>query len=276
MDYDDSQITQINDSTTDSRFYIHNDQPDMRYPSVSTLKDAYNYKGIEAIRAWHQKNVEKLGAEEAEIRRREGAKSGTRIHKAIETGDFSKLDKKEVTRYNNIQKVVRNIDLPMQEKKILWIDPDDYRVGYGGTLDAVALMDRACFMDDTDTPIGTGEATVILDWKNVKTFHSLDFYIGYYLQAAAYCAGFNRATNKKHGVCESLLVFTTPKTLKLVYIDKRCMVWYWRNFREIARCYAYKEEFDYEAFKAHSIGHFTEDGLIADYLPKQVYLKNEV
>ena len=274
MFLDDSEITQINDSATDSRFYIHNDQPDMRYPSVSKLKDAYNHKGIEAIRAWHQKNVEKMGAEEAEVHRRKGAKSGTKIHEAIETGNLSHLDKKEVTRYNNIQRVVKQIELPLQEKKILWVDPNDISVGFGGTFDAVAIMDKSKFSDEQDAPIGTNASNVILDWKNVKTFYSLDFYIGYYLQAAAYSAGFNRATNKQYAICESLIVFTTARTLKLVYLDQRCLMWYWQNFREIARCYAYKEEFDYEAFKAHSQGYLTEDGTIEDYLPKQVYLND--
>ena len=273
MFLDDSQITQINELETDSRFYIHNDQPDMRYPSVTRLKDYFNYKGIEAIRAWHQKNVEKMGEDEAEIHRRKGAKSGTKIHEAIETGDLTKLDKKEVTRYNNIQRVVRKIDLPLQEKKILWVDPKDNRVGFGGTMDAVAVMDKSKFTNQEDIAIGAGASNVILDWKNVKTFYSLDFYIGYYLQAAAYSAGFNRATNKEYAVAESLIVFTTARTLKLVYLDQRCLMWYWRNFREIARCYAYKEAFDYEAFKAHSVGHInTETGIIEDYLPKQVYL----
>lgn len=275
MFLDDSYIEQINNPETDSRYYISSHDPNMRYPSVTRLKDYFNYKGIEAIRAWHQKNIEKMGAEEAEIHRRKGAKSGTKIHTAIETGDLTKLDKKEITRYNNIQKIVTKIDLPLQEKKILWVDPNDKKVGFGGTLDAVAIMDRSCFTDEQDVEIGTGSTNVILDWKNVKTFYNLDFYIGYYLQAAAYAAGFNRATDRQYAVCESLIVFTTARTLKLVYLDKRCIMWYWQNFREIARCYAYQEEFDYEAFKAHSIGHFTEDGSISDYLPKQVYLQEK-
>jgi hypothetical protein len=43
----------------------------------------------------------------------------------------------------------------------------------------------------------------------------------------------------------------------------------------MATAYAYQESYDYEAFRSHTIGHFTEEGLISDFLPKQVYLKGE-
>ena len=274
IDIDDSHIVQETDEVLDTRFYFDDRTPDMRYLSVTKLKDKFNTKGIEAIREWNRKNIEKYGAEEAERMRREASASGTRIHDAIEHSDTTKLSKKEIVRYNNLMRLVQKIDFPSQEKKILWINPDDRKMGYGGKFDMVGVVDKTQLLDAEDVPIGTDSSYHMIDWKNVGTFYSIDFYVGYYLQCAAYIAGLNQKTNCKYRICEGLLGFTTAKTLKLVHLDKRCIKWYWQNFREIVRCHTYNEEFDYEAFKNRSIGYLTEDGSIEDYLPKQVYLSN--
>lgn len=246
----------------------------MRYPSVTKLKDAFNHKGMEAIRKWHAKNVAILGAEEAEIARRAGAVSGTRIHKALEENDTTGLSKKELVRYNNLSTFVSTVSMSEQEKRILWVDPEDPKNGFGGTFDLIGLVNHADFVDSEDNVLGDSCMYHMMDYKNVKTFYSLDFYVGYYLQCAAYCAGLNQKTNKKYGLCNGLIAFTTAKTIKLVYLDRRCINWYWKNFRAISYAFAHSLDFDYEAFKDKSCGYINpETGEIEDYLPQRIWIK---
>lgn len=269
--FDDSQIIQVNDNN--GRHYYHTGTPNMKYPSVSKLCEYYDKKGYERILAWKAKLVEKLGAEEAEKQSHAGANRGTRIHNALETGDFSKLDKKEVLRYKNLEKLVKKINVLGLEKRVMWTDKDDNKVGFCGTLDCISTVDLSTFRDSEDKPIGTGTAYVIFDWKNVTKFYDLDFYLKHYLQAAAYATCVNKMTNCQYGINKCFIAFTTAKTLKIVYLEPRVIMHFSRSIKEMAKAYAYQEDYDYEAFRSYTLGHFTEDGLIADYLPKQVYLR---
>ncbi len=271
--FDDSQIVQVNDDN--GRHYYHRTAPDMKYPSVSKLAEHFDIKGYERILAWKAKLVEQLGAEEAEKQSHAGANRGTRIHNALETGDFSKLDKKEFVRFKNLQKLVNKINVLGLEKRVMWVDPNDNKVGFCGTLDCISTVDLSTFRDEQDRPIGEGDAYVIFDWKNVSKFYDLDFYLKHYLQAAAYATAVNKMTGCQYKINKCFIAFTTAKTLKIIYLEPRVIMHFARSIKEMARCYAYQEPYDYEAFRSYTIGHFTEDGLIADYLPKQVYLKEK-
>lgn len=270
MFLDDSQIIQVNDNN--GRHYYHTDTPNMKYPSVSKLCEYYDHKGYERILAWKAKLVETLGAEEAEKQSHAGANRGTRIHNALETGDFSKLDKKEVVRFKNLQKLVNKINVLGLEKRVMWTDKNDPKVGFFGTLDCISTVDLSTFLDSEDKPIGQGEAYTIFDWKNVTKFYDLDFYLKYYLQAAAYATCVNKMTDCKYKINKCFIAFTTAKMLKVVYLEPRIIMYFSNAIKQMAKAYAYQEDYDYESFRSHTIGYLTEEGVIQDYLPKQVYL----
>ena len=268
--FDDSQIIQVNDDN--GRHYYHTDTPDMKYPSVSKLCEFYDKKGYERILAWKAKLVETLGAEEAEKQSHAGAARGTRIHNALETGDIHNLDKKEIVRYNNLKKLVNKINVLGVEKRVMWTDKQDPKVGFCGTLDCISTVDLSTFRNSEDIAIGTGEAYTIFDWKNVTKFYDLDFYLKHYLQAAAYATCVNKMTDCQYRINKCFIAFTTAKMLKIVYLEPRVIMHFAKSIKDMAHAYAYQLPYDYEAFRSYTIGHLTEEGLISDFLPKQVYL----
>lgn len=259
----DVRVEIIQENNEEGRFYYSKEIPEYKYRSVSFLSDWANVTKKEALERWRKR----IGKTQAQKIANAYATSGTKIHKANE-GHEIELSKTEQKKKDNHQSLIDKISLKHQEEKILWVDPNNPIIGFGGTLDCVAAIDKSIFERHNEV------SHFVIDWKNVKSIKSPDKYISYYLQIAAYIAGFNRLTNKDLAVCEGIISITTSRTHKLLYLDQRCICWYWHNFKKILEAYYLGKEFDWAEFEGICNAYYhPKDERVYNFLPKELIWK---
>ena len=250
------------------RSYFLKQKPARKYPSASFLPNWADVEKAKILKAWR----ERVGKEEARKITEKACTSGTKIHSANEGKDVE-LTKVEQKKQLFHQGLIDKIQIKAQEQKILWVDPNDEEVGFGGTFDCLAYIPNgSLIMEGTDYDVSTNKY-MIIDWKNSKMREPSQC-LGYYLQASAYMAALNQLTNKEFAVTEGLISVASSRTHKIMYINKQQSLWYWKNFKEIARCYAKGEKFDWYAFADESRGKYDpETGTIKGYLPSYLEVK---
>jgi len=265
------------------RNYFHVKRKRKKFPSVTTIISKYeDYSGL-------QKWKDKIGEEKARELTQAAAKSGAKIHRANE-GKKVELTPKEQIVQNRHQSLIDNIQTIERERPILWIDTMDItgkrggslsdgfiEVGFGGTFDCLALVDKSKLIDEFDVPLANNVSSFfIVDWKTKRKLPNPEYLISYYLQAAAYAAGLNRNTDKKYKCNEALIALATTRSLALYYLSPKEILFYWRNFLEMVRCYFHNDVFDWHSFKSESKEHIAEDFSTVSYLGERVYLRKNL
>jgi len=250
------------------RSYFSIQKPKRKYKSASFFAGWADIEKTKALAAWRNR----IGKDAAQAITNKAATSGTKIHSANEGKDveLTNVEKKKQMFHQNL---MDKIQITFQEQKILWIDPEDDEVGFGGTFDCLAYIPTGSLVQEgTDYGVSTNKY-MIIDWKNSK-IKEAGMCLGYYLQASAYMAGLNQLTNKEFAVTEGLISVASSRTHKIMHINQEQSLWYWKNFKEIVRCYAKNEKFDWYAFADESRGKYDpETAMIKGYLPNYLEVK---
>jgi hypothetical protein len=299
--WDDREIVQIN--APGGRKYAWGDR---KFSSVTTILSKFEDKSF--LAGWQKR----VGAAEAEKIRDNAATHGTKTHNALENHfkcyhdhlliqDHTrlqglsvaeqqqtlvelrakiKLDEEEEQLIRPFECLFPYIKPVALEKKIMWHDDADPRIGFGGTADAYKLVDCRLLPADVKPLFTDGNrsyALVVLDWKNFnKRKRPLEYTRGnrpyfplikYALQLSAYSAAFNKLTENKYRLNQGLLacayvaeVDENGKPIRyeldLFHFDQRSICWFWLQFKKILEAYYNDGSFDWKQFcrEAHKSG----------------------
>ena len=297
--WNDKEIIQINEPS--GRKYAWGDK---RYASVTTVLSKFEDKSF--LAGWKKR----VGEKKAEEIRDNAATHGTAAHNALENHfkchhdhlllqEHSRLQYlTEAEREQAIADIRSKIELddeqqriikPFQplfpyikpvalEKRIMWHDESDPRIGFGGTADAYKLVDCRLLPPNTKPLFTDGNrsyALVVLDWKNFnKRKRPLEYTRGgkpyfplikYAMQLSAYSAAFNKLTQNKYRLNQGLLACAYNVAeegepmryeLDLFHFDQRAMCWFWLQFKNALDAYYNDGSFNWKKFcqSAHSSG----------------------
>ena len=297
--WNDQEIIQIN--SPGGRKYAWGDK---KYSSVTTILSKFEDKTF--LAGWQKR----VGKEESERIRDTAATHGTRTHNALENHFKCYHDHLLIQEHSRLQGLSRveqqfalaklrekialddeeeRIIRPFEplfpyikpvalEKKIMWHDEADPRIGFGGTADAYKLIDCRLLPPNVKPLFTDGDrsyALVVLDWKNFnKRKRPLEYNRGgkayfplikYALQLSAYSAAFNKLTENKYRLNQGLLACaynvaeegeTMRYELDLIHFDQRAICWFWLKFKTILEAFYNDGSFDWKKFcrEAHASG----------------------
>jgi hypothetical protein len=297
--WNDQEIVQIN--SPGGRKYAWGDR---KFSSVTTILSKFEDKSF--LAGWQKR----VGADEAEKIRDTAATHGTKTHNALENHfkcyhdhlliqEHSRLQSLSVAEQQEAlvdlrakikldeeeERLIRPFEVlfpyikPVAlEKKIMWHDDSDPRIGFGGTADAYKLIDCRLLPANVKSLFTDGNrsyALVVLDWKNFnKRKRPLEYNRGnkpyfplikYALQLSAYSAAFNKLTENKYRLNQGLLACAynvAPDAeqkryeLDLFHFDQRAIYWFWLQFKKVLEAYYNDGDFNWKQFcrEAHQSG----------------------
>lgn len=299
--WNDSDIQQINPGDGSGRRYAWNGS---EYSSVTTILSKFEDKAF--LAGWKKR----VGAEEAERIRDTASTHGSNTHNALENHFKCHHDHLLVQENRHLQllppeqqkKAIAQLQTQLRlddkqqgliqpfqplfpyvkpvalEKKIMWHDSDNPRIGFGGTADAYKLIDCRLLPSSVKplfTDGGRSYALVVLDWKNFnKRKRPIEYNRGgrpyfplikYALQLSAYSAAFNKLTFNRYRLNQGLLACAYNVAaegepmryeLDLFHFDQRAICWFWIQFKRILEAYYNDGTFNWKTFcrDAHQSG----------------------
>lgn len=213
------------DSFTGTRYYIS--ETDERYISVTTLLK--HYEDLNTLYNWQ----ERVGKEEADKIGSDSVNIGNLSHSQIEKYLATGLIEEDFTSYskNTIRHFYSRTHPVLFEEAFLYQDKGNPELKYGGRFDQLLyLKDKFNPVDDPDYDI-TGKY-IIADLKTKRKSIRLDradYVFKYCLQQAAYYKAVNSA-QKEIEVTGGVVVVATKQTVRLLYLDKELLEYYWDIF----------------------------------------------
>lgn len=284
----DSDIERIDDENV-GRLYMAKNKK--KFPSVNKVLDFVEDKTH--LLQWK----ERVGAEKAGEIARKASTDGGAVHKANEnyfkhpgqTPTFQNTRQKHL--YGQFTKFLELVETPLaNELKVTWEDKlssqgkdeNGIECGYGGTLDALLLVNTNSFVlanspEPNNRPEDLAEQDILLvDYKSQSKKKDIRWMLRHYIQAAAYIGAVNKLTDKQYSISKAMIVGATARNLYLYYLDSRSIMWYWNSWLQMLYCYFTKTSFDWETFRRISEGYLLEDnkwlfqGLNNSYLPTEL------